>query len=192
MWARALCSTTVAVAASLQSGLVPVETERADSPALAWVVDPAVAMELLGAGVAGWRITVRDTGVRADVLDALTRSGAAFLRTEPQRLQEAIELGWLPGIATRVSVAVDTVAVALDAIAAGAVDLVVGDWDSRRGRGAARRDRPAAARGAHRAAARDRDRRRARAPRAPAVHRLAGADRRLGSRAPALHLGPGA
>ena len=120
----------VAVAASLQSGLVPVETERADSPALAWVVDPAVAMELLGEGVAGWRITVRDTGVRADVLDALTRSGAAFLRTEPQRLQEAIELGWLPGIATRVSVAVDTVAEALDAIAAGAVDIVVGDWDS--------------------------------------------------------------
>ena len=119
-----------AVAASLQSGLVPVETERADSPALAWVVDPAVAMELLGVGVAGWRITVRDTGVRADVLDALTRSGAAFLRTEPQRLQEAIELGWLPGIATRVSVAVDTVADALDAIAAGAVDLVVGDWGS--------------------------------------------------------------
>ena len=119
-----------AVAASLQSGLVPVETERADSPALAWVVDPAVAMELLGAGVAGWRITVRDTGVRADVLDALTRSGAAFLRTEPQRLQEAIELGWLPGIATRVSVAVDTVAEALDAIAGGAVDIVVADWDS--------------------------------------------------------------
>ena len=119
-----------AVAASLQAGLVPVETEHPDSPALAWVVDPAAAMELLGKGVAGWRITVRDTGVRADVLDALTRSGAAFLRTAPERLQEAIELGWLPGITTRVSVAVDTVAEALDAIAAGAVDLVVGDWDS--------------------------------------------------------------
>ena len=119
-----------AVAArALEAGLVPVETERADAPALAWVVDPAVAMELLGKGVAGWRITVRDTGVRADVLDALTRSGAAFLRTDSERLQEAIEIGWLPGLATRVSIAVDTLAEALDAIAAGAVDLVVGDWD---------------------------------------------------------------
>lgn len=119
-----------AVARALEAGLVPVETERADSPALAWVVDPPVAMELLAKGVAGWRITVRDTGVRAEVLDALTRSGAAFLRTDAGRLQEAIELGWLPGISTRVSIAVDTPAEALDAIAAGAVDLVVGDWDA--------------------------------------------------------------
>mgnify|MGYP001317710814 CR=1 FL=1 len=119
-----------AVARALEAGLVPVETERADSPALAWVVDPVVAMELLGKGVAGWRITVRDTGVRAEGLDALTRSGAAFLRTDAGRLQEAIEIGWLPGISTRVSIAVDTPAEALDAIAAGAVDLVVGDWDA--------------------------------------------------------------
>jgi FO synthase len=120
----------VAVAAALQAGLVPVETASAESPALAWVVEPAVAMELLGRGVAGWRITVRDTGARADVLDALTRSGAAFLRTTPGRLQEAIELGWLPGITTRVSIEAQSLAEALDAIAAGAVDLVIGDWDS--------------------------------------------------------------
>jgi FO synthase len=117
-----------AVARALEAGLLPVETARADSPAIAWVVDPPVAMELLGRGVPGWRISVRRTGARADVLDALVRTGAAFLRTDPAGLEEAIELGWLPGISTRVSVTVGTLAEALDAIAAGAVDLVVGDW----------------------------------------------------------------
>ena len=121
-----------AVAAALQAGLVPVETEHADSPALAWVVDPPVAMELLARGVAGWRITVRNSGPRADVLDALTRSSAAFLRTDAAALDGAIELGWLPGITTRVSVVVSTLEQALDAIAAGAADLVVDDWDAER------------------------------------------------------------
>jgi FO synthase len=117
-----------AVAAALEEGLLPVETARADAPALAWVVAPDQAMELLARGVGGWRITVRHEGARADVLDALVRTGAAFLRTTPEGLDEAIELGWLPGIATRVSVEVDGLEEALDAIAAGAVDLVVGDW----------------------------------------------------------------
>jgi len=121
-----------AVAQALADGLLPVETERADAPAVAWVADPAVAMDLLKRGVAGWRITVRHTaggsGDRAATLDALVRTGAAFLRTTPAGVEEAIELGWLPGIATRVSVAVDTPEEALDTIAAGAVDLVVGDW----------------------------------------------------------------
>ena len=120
------------VAAILGEGLLPVETDRADAPAPAFVADPATAMELLARGVAGWRITVRHEGPRADVLDALVRTGAAFLRTTPADLEEAIELGWLPGIATRVSVVVDSHAEALDAIAAGAVDLVVGDWDAAR------------------------------------------------------------
>ena len=92
-----------AVAQALADGLLPVETARADAPALAWVAEPDVAMELLTRGVAGWRITVRHRRPRADVLDALVRTGAAFLRTDPPGLEEAIELGWLPGIATRVS-----------------------------------------------------------------------------------------
>jgi 7,8-didemethyl-8-hydroxy-5-deazariboflavin synthase CofH subunit len=119
-----------AVAGALATGLLPVETADASSPALAWVVDPPTAMELLGRGVAGWRITVRHEGPRAAVLDALTRTDAAFLRTRPDQLEEAIELGWLPGVSTRVSVVVGSLTEALDAIAAGAVDLVVGDWDS--------------------------------------------------------------
>jgi FO synthase len=117
-----------AVAAALAEGLLPVETLVGEGPALAWVVAPDAALALHDAGVAGWRITVRHEGGRGDVLDALTRSGAAFLRTAVDRIEEAIELGWLPGMDTRVSVTVDSLAEALDAIAAGAVDLVVGDW----------------------------------------------------------------
>ena len=109
---------------------MPVESAHAESPAIAWVVDPSVAMELLARGVAGWRITVRNTGPRAGVLDALARTGAAFLRTDPKNLDEAIELGWLPGIATRVSVVVESLEPALDAIAGGAGDLVIGDWSA--------------------------------------------------------------
>jgi FO synthase len=119
-----------AVAAALGAGLLPVETARAESPVPAWAVEPAVAMELLGRGVAGWRITVRRSDDRAAVLDALVRTGAAFLRTDPAGIEEAIELCWLPGIAARVSVAVADLGGALDAIAAGATDLVVGDWDA--------------------------------------------------------------
>ena len=117
-----------AVALALEQGLLPVETAGAAAPAIAWVADPPVAMELLARGIAGWRITVRHVGARAEVLDALARTGAAFLRTDAAGVEEAIELGWLPGISTRVSVVVNTPAEALDAIAAGAVNLVVGDW----------------------------------------------------------------
>ena len=120
--------TDAVVASTLETGLLPVETAGADSPAIAWVVAPEAAMELLARGVAGWRITVRHSGPRAEVLDALTRTGAAFLRTDHAGLEEAIELGWLPGVTTRVSVEVSSLEDALDAIAAGAADLVVGDW----------------------------------------------------------------
>jgi FO synthase len=116
------------VAAALADGLLPVETAGSGGPALAWVAGPEDAMALHGAGVAGWRITVRHEGPRESVLDALARSGAAFLRTVPDRLEEAIELGWLPGITTRVSVPAGSLEEALDAIAGGAVDLVLGDW----------------------------------------------------------------
>ena len=94
--------TDATVAGALEAGLLPVEAAVADSPAIAWVVSPDIAMELLAQGVAGWRITVRHSGPRAVVLDALTRTGAAFLRTDHAGLEEAIELGWLPGITTRV------------------------------------------------------------------------------------------
>lgn len=118
-----------AIAAALEAGLLPVETARIDGGAAAWVVDPAGAMELLARGVAGWRITVRHAGARADVLDALCRSGAAFVRTDMARIAEACALAGLPAMDTTVSVAVDDLEQALAAVRAGARDLVIGDWD---------------------------------------------------------------
>ena len=128
-----------AVARALEAGLLPVETARAEAPAIARVVDPPVAMELLGRGVPGWRISVRHAGARADALDALVRTGAAFLRTDADALEEAIELGWLPGISMRVSVAVHSLAEALDAIAAGAVTWLSATGARRRSAPGARR-----------------------------------------------------
>ena len=121
-----------AVAAALEAGRLPVETARGDGGAAAWVVDPAQAMELLARGVAGWRIAVRHTGTRADVLDALCRTGAAFLRTDLSRIGEACELAGLPAMDTTVSVIVADLDEALAAVRAGARDLVVGDWDPER------------------------------------------------------------
>ena len=84
-----------AVATALADGLLPVETGRADSPAVAW--SPPRRGD--GAPARGRRlaITVRHTQDRAATLDALVRTGAAFLRTDPAGLEEAIELGWPSG-----------------------------------------------------------------------------------------------
>lgn len=121
-----------AVAATLEAGSLPVETSRGDGGAASWVVDPHEAMELLARGVAGWRIAVRHTGTRADVLDALCRTHAAFVRTDSARASEACELVDLPAMNTVVSVAVDGLAEALEAVRAGARDLVVDDWGADR------------------------------------------------------------
>jgi FO synthase len=118
-----------AIAAILEAGRLPVETARSEGGALAWVVDPPLAMELLARGVPGWRISVRHTGSRADVLDAVVRTEAVMLRTDLERIGEACELAGLPALSTTVSVAVADLEEALEAVRAGARDLVVGDWD---------------------------------------------------------------
>jgi FO synthase len=117
-------------AAALAGGLLPVETAGAAGPAVAWVVAPEAAMELLARGVAGWRLSVRHEGSRADVLDALARTGAAFVRTPPERLAEAVDLCGLPALGAVASVAVADHDAALAAVAAGARDLVVDGWDA--------------------------------------------------------------
>jgi len=116
-------------AEALGAGLLPVETARTDGPAVAWVVDPGGAMELLARGVGGWRISVRHRGARADVLDALVRSRAAYLRTSAATLAEARALADLPDMAVAVSVPAGDLAEALALAAAGAHDLVLSDWD---------------------------------------------------------------
>jgi FO synthase len=86
-------------------------------------------MELLARGVGGWRISVRHTGSRADVLDALTRTGAAYLRTDADGLAEARALCDLPAMGARVSAPAGDLAEALGLVAGGAEDLVLRDWD---------------------------------------------------------------
>ena len=128
------------------------------------------------------------SGPRADVLDALVRTGAAFLRTDSRAARGGDRARLAArGVrrASRWRSARSTEA--LDAIAAGAVNLVVGDWDARRGGRAARRHRPARARRAHRPfpPASEIDDARGGARAAP-LHRLARPGGRLGRGAAAL------
>ncbi len=121
--------TDATVAAALAERALPVETAATDGPAVAWVVDPADAPALAGRGVGAWRITVRHTGSRADTLDALVRSGAPWLRTDPTRLDEAVALCRLPGVDATAQLEVASVAAARDAVERGIGDLVTDGWD---------------------------------------------------------------
>nr|MDJ0961820.1 5-amino-6-(D-ribitylamino)uracil--L-tyrosine 4-hydroxyphenyl transferase CofH [Acidimicrobiia bacterium] len=110
--------------------LVPVSLGLGDAEPLAWIVEPDEALELEQRGVPWWRITVVDAGSRAEVLDAVARSRAAFLRTGRSSVARAAEIAGLPGVTTQVSVFVDSVDDALAAIDSGASDLLLRDWDT--------------------------------------------------------------
>ena len=118
------------VTGALSGGVLPVGWGLGDAEPVAWVVAPADALVLHGRGVAGWRITVEDTGSEEVVLDALARSGAAFLRTGRSRVASAADLVSTPGLGTRVSAFVDSVEDAVSAVGSGAHDLVLRDWDT--------------------------------------------------------------
>ena len=117
-------------AGALAGGVLPVEAGSGGGDAVAWVAGPAYALDLAAAGVPGWRITLVHDGSREQVLDALARSRAAYLRTGRSRVAEAAGLAGLPGIDATASVFVDSVADAVDAVAAGAGDLLLRDWDT--------------------------------------------------------------
>jgi 7,8-didemethyl-8-hydroxy-5-deazariboflavin synthase CofH subunit len=119
------------VAAVLEGGLLPVATTPAPA-AVAWVLPPGEALALGEAGTPGWRLTVLHDGTRAEVLDALVRTGAPWLRTTPDRVAEAATITDLPALGATVSVEVGTVDEAVAAVRAGAGDLVVGEWDDDR------------------------------------------------------------
>ena len=118
-------------AAVLAGGLLPVSSasDLDDPEPVAWVLEPPVAIELARAGIPGWRITVRDEGSAEAILDAVARTGAAFLRTGRSRVRRAAGIVSLPAVSTRVSVFVDTVEEALAAVADGAGDLLLRGWD---------------------------------------------------------------
>jgi len=123
--------TPEARAASIAGGLAPIATSTADgvSP-MAWVVAPEQAVALADRGVPGWRITVLNQGSREVVLEALARTGAAFVRTGRAEVASARELVDIPAVEAAVSVFVDSVGDATTAIAAGARDLLLRGWDT--------------------------------------------------------------
>ncbi|HSM00938.1 MAG TPA: 5-amino-6-(D-ribitylamino)uracil--L-tyrosine 4-hydroxyphenyl transferase CofH [Acidimicrobiia bacterium] len=118
------------VEGALAGGLLPIGLGSGGAEPSAWILAPDEAVALHERGVAGWRITVEDTGAEEAVLDALARSRAAFLRTGRSRVAAAADLATTPGLDVRVSVFVDTVEDAVAAVAAGAGDLVLRDWDT--------------------------------------------------------------
>jgi len=118
-----------AVAAALAEGLLPVETGVATGSPAAWVASPAAAIALLGRDVAPWRITVTCEGPRADVLDALARTGAPYLRADDATRDTAVALTALPGIRAVVSAPAADLAAALAAIGRGVRDLILDGWD---------------------------------------------------------------
>jgi FO synthase len=120
--------TDAEIAAALAAGVLPVATGDLDAPAVAWVADPDGAQMLTKRSVDPWRITVRHSGRREDVLDAIARTRAPFLRADFERLDEAVALCALPGIHTGAQCVVATLDHALLALAAGAVDLVIPAW----------------------------------------------------------------
>jgi hypothetical protein len=69
---------------------------------------------------------------REEVLDALARTGAAFLRTSRSQVGSAAELTGLPSISAAVSVFVDDVESAVEAVGEGASDLLLRDWSQER------------------------------------------------------------
>lgn len=127
-----MASVTIdAVGAGKESKVMILGPKGEVSPA-AFLVSPADALQLAREGVPGWRITVEQGGSTEETLDAVARSGAAFLRASRSDVVAAAAITRLPGIAARVSVFVDDVEQALAAVADGASDLLLRDWDVER------------------------------------------------------------
>jgi 7,8-didemethyl-8-hydroxy-5-deazariboflavin synthase CofH subunit len=115
---------------ALAGGLAPVAIGEAEVEPMAWVIEPDAVSEFLRADAAGWRLTIVDTGSYAAALDAVARSGAAFLRTGRSRVAAAAKLAALPGTSVRVSVFVDSPEEAERAVFLGARDLLLRGWDT--------------------------------------------------------------
>ena len=117
------------IGTALAARILPVSLGAPDRGCMAFVTTWDQAIALHDDGVDGMRITVLHEGSRADVLDGVVRSGAAFLRTTPDRLAEAVDLESLPACTTRVSLLAGGLDDAVAAVRAGARDLVVEGWD---------------------------------------------------------------
>lgn len=116
-------------AATLAAGLLGISTTGA-AAACAWLCEPADAIARYDAGTPGWRLSVRHSGSRCDVLDGLVRSRAPWLYTRMEDLSEAASIVGVPNVRAAASVAVADVDEAVAAVRAGATDLRIGAWDA--------------------------------------------------------------
>lgn len=112
-----------------EAGLMVAAKGITDVEPAAWVLPPSEALEL---SPSPWRLTVLDEGSREEVLDAVARTRARFLRTTRSSVARAAELASLPAVDTAVSVFVDDVAQAVQAVEDGATDLLLRDWSQER------------------------------------------------------------
>jgi FO synthase len=120
------------LAAAGSAALMVVARSRQGSEPVAWVVSPSDALGLASEGIPGWRITVTADAAREEILDAIARSEAAYLRAPRSGVETAAVMAGLPGLSTTVSVFVDDVAQAVAAVEAGAGDLLLRDWSLER------------------------------------------------------------
>jgi FO synthase len=111
------------------AGLLTLGTDPA-THAAAWVLAPRRALTLRE--VPGWRLTIDHSENEDEMMDAVVRTRAAFLRTTRSGVAAAARRMDRPGLNVTVSVFVDDVSQALAAVDAGAGDLVLRDWDSER------------------------------------------------------------
>jgi len=123
--------TTADLNAARSGGLLVLGSTAEPEPS-GYIVGPEAALSLAKAGVPGWRITVRNDGPRELVLDAISRTRAAFLRVGRSEIEEVGDLVLLPGLETVLSVFVDDVPQAVEAVTGGAGDLLLRDWDIER------------------------------------------------------------
>ncbi|MGH8926756.1 MAG: 5-amino-6-(D-ribitylamino)uracil--L-tyrosine 4-hydroxyphenyl transferase CofH [Acidimicrobiia bacterium] len=110
-------------------GLLPVSLTVTPADFVAgWILDPSLA---LSSSLPGWRLTI-DAGTSSyeQLLDAVARTEAAFVRSPRSRVAELATMASLPGLATAISVYVDNVEQAVAAVKAGATDLLLRDWDN--------------------------------------------------------------
>jgi 7,8-didemethyl-8-hydroxy-5-deazariboflavin synthase CofH subunit len=121
--------TPAAIAAANKAGLLVAATTLCEAEPAGWVLSPA---EALAAPASPWRLTILDEGSREEVLDAVARTRAAYLRTPRSNVSRAAEIVGLPAIRSTVSVFVDDVDQAVQAVADGAGDLLLRDWSQER------------------------------------------------------------
>ncbi len=105
------------IRAATEAGMLVVSSDPG-TPAPSWILLPEQALAV--DGIPGWRTTVLATDDLDLTLDAVVRTGSAFVRTSRSNVGAVSQRMDRPGCSVRVSVFVDDVAQATEAVSAGA------------------------------------------------------------------------